>query len=50
MQKLFVSAYQYLYGGTKKEAVKSYKDNGDAYRKTVIETFLDNAKRTFNND
>lgn len=51
MQKQdFINAYIYLYGTSKKEAEKAYKNASKDYINEIINTFKNDAAKTFYND
>ncbi|MCQ2978076.1 MAG: hypothetical protein MJ232_08685 [archaeon] len=53
MENRFVNAFCWLYGTTKKEAVKTYKalkNNDINYINNIINCFENNAKKAFYND
>lgn len=50
MKKIFVNAYVWVYGTTKKEAMKAYKTTDANYHNAIIKCFLDNAKASFYRD
>ena len=50
MKKIFVDAYVWMYGVTKKEAMEAYKTTDANYHDVIIKCFLDNAKASFDND
>ena len=50
MKKIFVDAYVWMYGVTKKEAMEAYNTTDADYHNAIIKCFLDNAKASFYND
>ena len=50
MKKMFINAYVWMYGGTKKEAAEAYKITDANYCNAIIKCFLDNAKTSFYED
>lgn len=46
----FIEAYLWAYGGTKKEAIQTYKESGEDYVNAIIESFTSNAKKHFYSD
>ena len=50
MKKMFVNAYVWMYGVTKKEAAEAYKITNSNYHDAIIKCFLDNAKASFYED
>ena len=50
MKKIFVDAYVWMYGVTKKEAMEAYKTTDANYHNVIIKCFRDNAKASFYND
>ena len=50
MKKMFINAYVWMYGATKKEAVEAYKTTDTNYHNSIIQCFLDNAKASFYKD
>ncbi len=50
MRQMYITAYQWLYGATKREAEKAWRRSDDERRSIVIKCFTDNAKKTFTED
>ena len=50
MKKMFVDAYVWMYGATKKEAMEVYKITDANYHNVIVKCFLDNAKASFYKD
>lgn len=50
MKDKYIQAYCYLFGATKKEAIKSYKVADMEYIKEIIKAFDSNSKKAFYND
>ena len=48
--KLFISAYVWMFGGTKKAEREIYKNADDEYIRIVIKAFLDQNRLAFWND
>ena len=47
---LFISAYCYLYGSTKKAAFRAWKNTGPEYKKEIIRGYTGDCKKAFYND
>lgn len=50
MKKMFIDAYIAMFGTTKKQANDAYKNSDDAYRKAIINWFINQSKLAFYND
>lgn len=50
MKARFIRAYQWLFGTTKKEAARVYREAPETYIRGVIESFENNAICTFFED
>lgn len=50
MRDQFVTAFIYCYGGTRKEALKAYKNADTGYIKAVIASYYGDVKKAFYND
>ena len=50
MKKMFINAYVWMYGVTKKEAMEVYKITDADYHNAIVKCFLDNAKASFYTD
>lgn len=50
MKKMFINAYVWMYGVTKKEAGEAYKITDENYHSVIVKCFLDNAKASFYKD
>lgn len=50
LKQRFITAYQWNWGCSKKEAEKAWAKMDDEGRKLTIQIFEENAKRVFNDD
>jgi len=47
---MFITAYTWMYGCTRKDAIKAYRESDPERINLIIDAVCDNAKRSFCND
>ena len=50
MKQEFLNAYIWMFGATKKEALKAWKQASESYKQAIIEGYHGNAQKAFYND